>query len=186
MVFPQLETLHTPRLTLRKVREGDIEDYFHHLGSSPAVTKYMLFDPHRDISESAASIQKALNRYAAGRCYRWAIALKEEDTLFGIIELLRFDEEVESCSFAYMLGQDYWGKGYGTETLKAALAFAFEKMQVREVVADHFSANPASGAAMRKAGMTHVRTLPGKYEKHGLLYDAEEYRITRKQWQSIP
>ena len=182
MLFPQLETLHTPRLTLRKVRPSDIPAYFSRVGSSQAVTRYMLFDAHTDISQSVASVQKALDRYAAGRCYRWAIALPEDDSLIGIIELLRFDEEAESCSFAYMLGQDYWGQGYGTEALRAALDFAFRKMQVREVTADHFSANPASGAAMKKAGMTHVRTLPGKYEKHGTAFDAEEYKITREEW----
>lgn len=185
MQFPDFAELRTPRLMLRKLTAEDVPMYYQRLGSSEAVTKWMLFDPHRGLSESVASIQKALNRYAAGRCYRWGIALREEDSLIGVIELLRFDEETESCSFAYMLGQDYWGKGYGTEALKATLGFAFEKMQVKEVVADHFSANPASGAAMRKAGMTYVRTLPGKYEKHGVLYDAEEYRITREQWRSL-
>ena len=186
MIFPEPETICTQRLVLRKVRSSDIPAYYARLGSSRAVTKYMLFDPHTDISQSVASIQKALDRYAAGHCYRWAIALQEDDSLIGIIELLRFNEQEESCSFAYMLGEEFWGRGYGTEALRAALGFAFEKMQVKQVTADHFSANPASGAAMRKAGMTHVGTLPGKYEKHGTLYDAEEYQIIREQWLSLP
>lgn len=186
MLFPEITTVETLRLVLRKLTMEDVPAYYARIGSSEAVTKYMLFSAHKDISESVASIQKALRRYEAGRCYRWGIALKEDNALIGVIELLRFDEETGSCSFAYMLGEDFWGKGYGTEALRAAFAFAFTQMQVREIIADHFACNGASGAVMRKAGMTHRRTLPSKYEKNGILYDAEEYGITREQWASQP
>ena len=182
MEYPEFIQLETQRLTLRKLTEKDIPAYYEQLGSSAAVTKYMLFDPHKDISESVASIQKALRRYESGRCYRWGIARKENSDLIGVIELLRFDEENSTCSFAYMLGEAFWGMGYGTEALRAALDFAFSRMGMEAVVANHFAANPASGAAMGKAGMVHLRTLPGKYEKHGILHDAEEYRITRSEW----
>lgn len=184
MRFPEIPQLHTARLVLRKLTMKDIPAYYARIGSSEAVTKYMLFSAHRDISASEASIQKALRRYEEGRCYRWGIALKEDDSLIGVIELLRFDEEAESCSFAYMLAEEFWGQGYGTEAVLAAFDFAFTQMQVKDIIADHFSCNGASGAVMRKAGMVWQRTLPGKYEKNGILYDAEEYQITRDQWHS--
>ena len=44
------------------------------------------------------------------------------------------------------------------------------------------AANPASGAVMRKAGMTYVRTDEEKYVKNGQSYDAPVYRITAQQW----
>jgi len=182
MRFPEIQRLETSRLVLRKLTMQDVSAYYARLGSSAAVTKYMLFSPHTDISESVASIQKALRRYEEGCCYRWAIALQSDNSLIGIIELLRFDEQEETCSFAYMLGEVFWGRGYGTEALQAALNFAFSQMEVKSVIADHFSANPASGAAMRKAGMVHHCMIPAKYEKDGIHYDAEEYRITREQW----
>ena len=185
MLFVPFRELHTLRLVLRKLTAEDVPAYYERIGSSEAVTKYMLFSAHKDISESVASIRKALRRYEEGRCYRWGIAMKADNTLIGVIELLRFDEENGRCSFAYMLGEGFWGKGYGTEALRAVFAFAFEQIQVSEIVADHFACNGASGAVMRKAGMTHRQTLPAKYEKNGILYDAEEYRITREQWNSL-
>ena len=183
MIFAEFQELHTPRLRLRKLTREDIPAYYARLGSSQAVTEYMLFDAHTDISQSVASIEKALSRYAAGRCYRWAIALAETDELIGVIEALRFDEEAASCSFAYMIGSDFWGMGYGTEALQAALKFGFDSMDLQSIAADHMSANPASGAVMRKAGMTYVRTDEGKYQKNGNVYDAVVYRITRQEWQ---
>ena len=128
MRYPEFEELHTSRLRLRKLTPTDVEAYYIRIGSNPNVTKYMLFSPHKDISESAASIEKALRRYREGKCYRFCIALRETNELIGVIEPLRFDEEKSSCSFAYMLAEKFWGQGYGTEALKAVLDFLFGKI----------------------------------------------------------
>ena len=180
MRFHPIETIQTSRLVLRKVRSEDIQDYFDRLGSSEAVTRGMLWEPHTDLSQSVASVEKALRRYEEGGCYRWAVALPEDDRIIGIVEMLRFDESDDSCSFAYMLGESWWGKGYGSEALRGAMDFVFSKMGVKVVRADHFTTNPASGGAMRKAGMTYVKTIPEQYEKHGVKLDADLYQITKE------
>lgn len=182
MTFPDIPTLKTPRLLLRKLTPEDAPDYFRHLFGSQAVSQYMLWAPHKELSESVASIQKVLRRYEEGRCYRWGIVLAETGSLVGIVELLRFDEEVQSCSFAYMLGEDFWGRGYGTEALTAAFDFAFLWMGVHSITADHFAENPASGRVMEKVGMQKTGIYPGKYVKNGISHDAIEYRITKEEW----
>ena len=182
MNFAEIKELSTENLILRKIRWEDAADYYRHLASSEAVTRYMLFNPHKDFSESVASVEKALQRYETGRFYRWAITRKEDDGFLGVIDLLRFDEERNTCSFAYMIGQPFWGKGYGTESLKAVFGFAFDEMKLDAVEADHMAENVASGRAMEKAGMTYVRTERAKYEKNCRIYDAPTYRITAEQW----
>ncbi|MBR3973131.1 MAG: GNAT family N-acetyltransferase [Oscillospiraceae bacterium] len=173
-----MKEIQTERLVLRKLRLDDVQTYYDRLGSSEVVTKYMLWHPHRDISESEASIRKSLGRYEEGRCYRWGVALKTDDSIIGVMELLRLDEQTNTCSFAYMLAEEWWGQGYGTEALSAALSFAFTNLKVSAVEADHMAENVASGAVMRKAGMVWQRTEAGKYEKNGVLHDASIYRIT--------
>ena len=184
MRFVPFRDLETPRLRLRKLTSQDTLMYYHRLGSSEEVTKYMLFQPHRAISESVASIEKALRRYEEGRCYRFCIALKQTDELIGVIEPLRFDESTSSCSFAYMLGREFWGQGYGTEALRAVLDFLFGEMEMERVEADHMAENTASGAVMRKAGMVCTGREPAKYEKNGITHDAVCYVITRQQWKN--
>jgi len=181
-VFISLPTLQTPRLILRKLRREDVSLYYARLWSQEAVARYMLWQPHKTIEDSAASIEKVLKRYETGESCRFCIALKETDELIGIVDLLRFDETAKSCSFAYMLGADFWGKGYGTEAVKAIFGFAFDSLGMVVISADHFTENPASGAVMRKAGMVWQRTLPDQYEKNECKFDAEEYRITKQQW----
>lgn len=180
MRYPEFEELQTSRLRLRKLTWEDVEPYYDRIGSKPNVTKYMLFSPHKDISESAASIEKTLRRYEEGKCYRFAIVLRDTDELIGVIEPLRFDEEKSSCSFAYMLAEEFWGQGYGTEALKAVLSFVFTRMEMEWVEADHMAENTASGAVMRKAGMEFQGIAPGKYEKDGIIHDAVCYAVARK------
>lgn len=184
MRFVPFRDLETPRLRLRKLTLADVPEYFARIGSSADVTKYMLFQPHQDISESVASIEKALRRYQEGRCYRFCIALKDTDELIGVIEPLRFEESTGSCSFAYMLGREFWGQGYGTEALRAVLDFLFRDMEVDRVEADHMAYNAASGAVMGKAGMIFTGVVSGKYEKDGIVHDAACYCITREQWEN--
>lgn len=184
MKFPEIKELYTKDLLLRKVRREDTPLYFERIGSREAVTRYMLFNPHRDISESVASMEKALLRYETGKCYRWAIALKADDSIIGIIELLRFDEATDSCSFAYMIGDEFWGRGYGTQALEAVLGFAFTQMNLSYLEVDHMAENAASGAVMRKVGMVYIRTDKEKYEKNGIVYDAPVYRLTREEWEN--
>lgn len=185
MIFPEFQELETARLRLRRLTMEDVPLYYERLGSSPKVTENMLWNPHQSISESVASIEKALRRYAEGKCYRWGIALREDNALIGVIELLRFDEEAGTCSFAYMLGEDFWNRGYGTEAVTAAFGFAICQMGVKAIIADHFAENPASGAVMRKVGMQYTQVIPGKYEKNGVKHDAVEYMITAGEWNPI-
>lgn len=179
----KFKEIKTQRLHLRKLRRRDAAQFFRFTGSE-AVTKYMLWKPHRGLPESVSSIEKTLSRYETGDCLRWGIALQENGELIGIIDLLGFNEVENTCSFAYMIAEEFWGRGFGTEALTAALEFAFGELKVAAVKADHFAENTASGAVMRKVGMTYCGVLPGKYEKNGIIYDAIQYRITRKEWES--
>ena len=181
--WPDIKNIESERLIFRKVRREDTESYYRNLGSSEAVCRGLLFNPHSDISESVASVQKVLRRYAEGRCYRWAVTEQGSDELIGIIELLRFDESDCSCSFAYMLTQRLWGRGYGTEMLRTVFRFAFREMGVQVIRADHFADNPASGGCMRKAGMRCIGVEEVKYVKNGNAKDAVLYEITRDEFQ---
>lgn len=176
------QEINTPRLHLRKVCREDAPHFFRFAGSE-AVTKYMFWKPHASANESLSSIEKTLSRYEMGNCWRWGIALQETEELIGIIDLLGIDETTKSCTFAYMIAEEFWGRGYATEALRAVLNFAFGQLKLETVWGEHFGPNGGSGAVMRKAGMKYTGTEPGKYEKNGVQYDVPQYRITREEWE---
>lgn len=183
MKYAAFEEMKTNRLHLRKLRREDAPQFFRFAGSE-TVTKYMFWKTHADLSESLSSIEKTLSRYEMGNCWRWGIALRETEELIGIIDLLGVDEATQSCTFAYMLAEEFWGRGYAAEALKAVLDFAFGQLRVETVWGEHFAPNGGSGGVMRKAGMKCIGVEPGKYEKNGVRYDAPQYRITRQMWEN--
>jgi len=185
MRYAAFHPIETDRLYLRRLQMEDIYEYYERLFGDGDVSRYMLFEPHQDISESLQSLQRKLEKYEEGNYYCWGITEKGEGSLIGLIELLRFDEAAESCSFVYMLGCNYWNMGYGTEALKAVFRFAFEELELQRIVADHIAKNAASGAVMRKAGMKHIGTELEKYEKLGLKFDAETYEICSEREQGM-
>ena len=177
MRFAEFHPIETERLMLRQLQLGDVYEYYERLFGDADVSRYMLFDPHQTIMESLEDVQQKLARYEDGNFYCWGVERKEEAGLVGLVELLRFDEKAETCGFVYMLGCNYWNQGYGTEMLKAVFRFAFEELEVERILADHMTPNVSSGKVMEKAGMKHIGTETGKYEKLGLRFDAEIYEI---------
>ncbi len=177
ITYVPLSNLESERLIFRKVTLADAESYFRNLSSREEVSRGMLWDPHETLAQSVASMEKALCRYEGGRSYHWGVCLKGSDDLIGIIDLLRFEDYDCSCSFAYMLAPSLWGKGLGSEMLKTVFRFAFTRMGVEVIRADHFEDNPASGGAMRKAGMVCTGSEPGKYVKNGISHNAVLYEI---------
>ena len=172
-----MKELETSRLLLRKLRFEDLYEYYERLMSNGEVSKYLCFEPHQDIGESLAEIEQTLQRYEAGNCFRWAIASREDDGFLGMIELLEVDDREKCCSFACMLVEDAWSHGYATEAAKEVFRFAAQELGVQKITADHMAPNAAAGAVMRKAGMTLVGIVPGKYEKHGQRHDAHLYEL---------
>lgn len=177
--------LCTQRLVLRQITMEDAPAFFSRVASNGQVVRYLLWPaPHASVQESEASIEKAIRRCEAGQAQTWAITLADSGEFIGRIDLLGFDADKKRCSFAYLLGEGCWNRGYGTEAVRAVFDFAFRELGVECIEADHFSENPASGAVMAKAGMTCLGVIPGKYEKGGVRHDAVRYRITKEEWEN--
>ena len=92
-----------------------------------------------------------------------------------------------AVEIAWRLHRDYWGLGYATEAALAALRYAFEVLELSEVVAFTAVINKRSQKLMQRLGMTD--TQDNFY--HPML-DAEHrlaehvlYKITRQQWQDL-
>ena len=105
--------------------------------------------------------------------------LKEESGLIGLVELLRLDEKTDSCSFVYMLGCDYWNKGYATEAVRALTEYAIKSLRLDEVIAICHPNNLASLRVLEKIGMSPQKTLPQYISLRGNTADCLQYHITR-------
>ena len=80
-----------------------------------------------------------------------------EHRQFGVIGVLGFDENHGGkLEVGYWLGRPFWGRGYATEAVNAALAWAERDWRKTVVVAGHFADNRASGQVLVKAGFLYT------------------------------
>ncbi|MFO1443880.1 GNAT family N-acetyltransferase [Bacillus sp. Bva_UNVM-123] len=104
------------------------------------------------------------------RSYEFAITDKDNGDLFGAISLSN-NQKFKNGEIAYWIGEEYWGKGYGTEAAKALIDFAFKEKKLHKVFARYFKTNPASGRVMEKIGMVQEGLLKDQVVKDGKYED---------------
>lgn len=75
----------------------------------------------------------------------------------------------------YWLSEQHWGQGIGTLALKQLTVHAFETLNLRKLVANVFSSNPASMRMAEKAGFELEGILKGEVIKEGVLLDIHRY-----------
>jgi RimJ/RimL family protein N-acetyltransferase len=76
---------------------------------------------------------------------------------FGLIGMLGFQErETRRPELGYWLGRPFWGRGYATEAVTAALRWAKGDWRRNVVWAGHFADNRASGQVLCKAGFLYT------------------------------
>jgi RimJ/RimL family protein N-acetyltransferase len=145
-------TLSTPRLTLRALQPAD----------APAMTR-LVDDP--GVAAMTTSIPYPFPEGAAEAFIeRMANVEPEREGVFaleadgdGFIGVLGFHPDGRGAlEIGYWLGRAFWGRGYMTEAVDAALGWAGGGWGRRYLLAGHFADNPASGQVLVKTGFLYT------------------------------
>ena len=115
--------------------------------------------------------------------FAFVITLHDE-TVVGVIALTRqeLSQELELCLW---FGVAYWGKGYATEALQAAIDYAFTELGHDALQAGTRVTNPASRRALEKCGFQW--TGVGLYRIKAIKSSApiDRFRLERGIWSAI-
>jgi [ribosomal protein S5]-alanine N-acetyltransferase len=142
--------IETKRLILRAPRMEDSEDIFAAYAQDTEVTRYLVWAPHNSVNETREFLQRVLESKEMAGDYNWAITLKGDDKLRGMIGLRVRNFKADA---GYVLARELWGKGYMTEALRAVVDFAFTLPGMYRVWALCDVENIGSARVMEKAGM---------------------------------
>ena len=111
-----------------------------------------------------ASVEAA---YADPATYYWLIQLRSSPDIIGALFVDDLSERSRWCEVDYQLGSAYWGRGYATEALGAALDYLFRRALFHRVQGKCVMGNRASARVMEKCGMVREGTLRGWYWNEG-------------------
>jgi RimJ/RimL family protein N-acetyltransferase len=145
--------INTERLILRGWRESDLAPWAA-MNGDPEVRQFT--GPVLTFAQSSAwvlNFQDDLDRNGYGL---WALEVRESGQFIGFTGLQLLDDEspVAGVEAGWRLARAAWGHGYATEAALAALAYGFDTMGLREILAVTMAANERSQAVMRRIGMT--------------------------------
>ncbi|WP_321325950.1 GNAT family N-acetyltransferase [uncultured Parasphingorhabdus sp.] len=88
------------------------------------------------------------------------------------------DQDEGHPELGYWIARDHWGCGYATEAGRAVLDIA-GALGHREISAEHFSDNPASGQVLRKLGFRPTGRCTPRYSKgRGLKADTVRFSLS--------
>jgi len=144
----------TTRLCLREWRDADLAAWAA-LNADPRVREF--FPSTMTFDESARSLAQIREHFARHGYGPWAAEVIGGAPFIGFIGLSvpPFDLPFMPCvEVGYRLAFEHWGKGYATEGARAALAFGFESLGLKEIVAMTAVSNLRSRHVMEKLGMT--------------------------------
>lgn len=175
--------LQTERLLLRLWEPKDAQPYYD-INQDPLVIEHL---PGPLTHEQVADFMARMNKqYHEKRYTLWAVELKKTGELIGFIGLNYTDWPAHftpAVEIGWRLGSQHWGHGYATEGAKACLRYAFDVLQLPEIVSFTVPANVRSIAVMERIGMqrdagddfAHPRLAPEhRLSKHVL------YRMSKK------
>ena len=176
--FSCLPVLETQDLILRPPRMKDAAD-IHAYASDEAVSRYVLWEPHRSMAETRSVLRGMIRRARAGYPSSWVITLKETCRVIGTIGFVWYSAENSSAEIGYSLAADCWNHGYATQALKAVSAEAFRSLPLNRLEAQHDLRNPASGRVMEKSGFRQEGILRSRVFNKGEYVDVAVWSLLK-------
>ena len=183
LFFYNLPVLDTPDLILRKPERQDAPDIFHY-ASDAEVSRYVLWEPHRNIRDTRRFIGYLRSRIRSGYPSSWVVTLRNTGTVIGTIGFVSYSSEHRCAEIGYSFSREYWNRGYATQSFQAVINAVFRSLPLNRLEAQHDVRNPASGRVMQKCGLRQEGLLRSRILNKGVYVDTILYAILRSDWES--
>lgn len=108
---------------------------------------------------------------------RWLCLTIQERTTGAWIGITGFIDHEGVAEVGYLLLAEHHGKGYGTESLRAVIAWAQQEHNIQQYRAIVTQGNVGSERVLEKCGFTLARIDPLAYEIGGTRYDDHIYTL---------
>lgn len=172
--FSPFPILATERLILRRVLPSDVKEMFE-LRSNPETMKYIPRPLLTNHDEALAHIQMMDDKIETNEGINWAITLKGDDTMLGVIGHYRIKPEHYRAEVGYMILPEYNGKGITTEAVQCVVDYGFTTMKLHSIEGVIDPENSASERVLQKCGFVKEAHFKENEYFDGKFIDAVVY-----------
>ena len=173
----EFNSFHTPRLILRPFQLADAADMFEY--SSDSANLEFIFLPHRSIEETCLSLA---NNFMKSPLGKWAIELKDEKKMIGVLHFIKISEKNHSAEVGYVLNKAYWRQGLLTEALRTLTELSFEEFGLKSLELLIDVENVASKRVAEKSGYQLIKVFKAKNQYTGIIRKFEKYELNVLSW----
>lgn len=152
--------INTQRLTLEPLGIKHL-DSTHVYASDPELTKYMMFLPVEDISETERYLAKCENEMTKSEPAFYELAVLLDRKHIGSVSAY-LEENGSAWELGWIISQEFHGNGYAAEAAAALMNFCCEATPVRRFIAHCDSENIPSQQVMKKLGMSLAGECSGR------------------------
>lgn len=162
--------IETPRVLLRPFNKKDVSAFIR-IASQEEVLEFLPSSDRMTPEKLEEVLRWLIQCYETNTCERiekftLPVVLKDTDEIVGWCGLGPLEFDASQTEIYFVISYEYWGMGLATESARALLGYAFNKLGIRRVVA---VANPANCASIRviyKLGMRREATIGGLGATH--------------------
>ncbi|WP_396145619.1 GNAT family N-acetyltransferase [Flavobacterium sp.] len=177
--FHPFKNLESKRLLLRRVIETDVDEIFE-LRSNPETMKFIPRPLAKTKEDALVHFKTIDENIENNKGINWAITLKGNPKLIGIIGHYRIQPENHRCEIGYMILPQYNGQGIVSEAIKMILEYGFNDLQMHSIEAVIDPENKASERVLQKNGFVKEAHILENELWEGKFWDSVIYSILKR------
>lgn len=102
--------------------------------------------------------------------------------VIGECQLSSIDHYRELCNLGITLGRPYWGQGYGQDSVRTLVGYAFQYLNMRKVCLEVLADDERAVGAYKKVGFVEEGRLRQQAWFDGAYCDALVMAVFRDEW----
>ena len=163
--------LEGEKVRFKPVKLEDVRA-IHRYASDAEVSRFIGWNLMRTPEETFKHVEEMMARERLGTHLYASIVQKSTQTIIGTGILFNFSQPSNQAEIGYVFHKDYWGNGYGTESVALISDFAFHTLKLHRLHASVADANIGSARILEKNGFTLEGRLRDYYLIDERYYDA--------------
>ena len=157
------------KVRLRAFREDDLKNSVAWL-NNPAVTRYLLHMRPWSLVEEKAWLDRVMKN--EDRSMVTFVVETTDGEYVGSTGLAHIDPRNRSAEAGIVIGRpEEWGRGLGTDAMKALLRHGFEELNLHRVALRVYTFNERAIRSYQKLGFTEEGRLRQAMFRHGAWHD---------------
>jgi RimJ/RimL family protein N-acetyltransferase len=144
--------IETPRLILRRLLLSDFDNFYAKLYSNRDVMQYVRTGQPKTKDETLHELKVHIEHFDA-HSFGFLAVLEKASGCFLGISGLKYLSDTDDVQVGFLFDKTTWGKGYATEVTKELIAYGFNGLRLKKIVAISRPENIGSRRVLEKCGL---------------------------------